>query len=327
VRIVYLTCSAVLVLSVVVVRADDPPQKPSLSKRSGGPVEVRLADGSSVRMVLTQPHIEIVTKYGKLAVPAHEVRRVDFGFRYPEGAEAKITVLVNQLGDGNYKRREAAAAELLVFKEIAYPALKRATKSSDAETAKRASELVQKLEDKLPPEKLKFRDFDLVAAADFTARGRIESKTLQGHTPYFGEVSLQIAEVRSLRSVAFGGEATVQLDASKYADNRNQDWLDTDMEITGDTPVEIVAAGTIQLHPGAGYEAGPKGHPSYSSGMYPAGTVLARVGSAGDVFVVGEKYLGTPKGQGKLYLRMAPSPWPAQTSGHFKVQITVNPAR
>ncbi|HJZ90962.1 MAG TPA: hypothetical protein VKE40_08820 [Gemmataceae bacterium] len=319
---------AIVVLGLLASAAPaaDPP-KPAPSKGAAAAVEVRLADGSSVRMNLTQPHVEIVTKYGKLAIPAHEVRRVEFGFRYPEGAEAKITELVNRLGDGNYKRREAAAADLLAYKEIAYPALKRATKSSDAETAKRAAELVGKLEDKLPAETLKFREFDVVSAIDFTARGQIESKTLQGYTPYFGDVSLQVAEVRSLRSVALGGEATVQVDAARYADNRTADWLDTDMELTGDTPVEIVATGTIQLHPGAGYEAGPKGHPSYSSGMHPAGMLLGRVGSSGEVFVIGEKYQGTPRERGKLYLRIAPSPWPGQTSGQFKVTITLNPVR
>ena len=115
-----------MVLAFAVSRADDPPKAPaSLPKGGTAPVEVRLADGSSVRMSLTQSSIDIVTKYGRLSIPAAEVRRVEFGFRYPEGAESKIKDLVSQLGDGNYKRREAAAAELLAFRELAFPALKR----------------------------------------------------------------------------------------------------------------------------------------------------------------------------------------------------------
>jgi hypothetical protein len=301
--------------------AADPPKKPT-----GPPVEIRLADGSAVRMTFTQPAVEIMTKYGKLSVPVDEIRRIDFGFRYPEGAEEKINDLVGQLGDGNYKRREAAMGELLAFRELAYPALKRATKSSDAETAKRAGELVTKLEDKLPPDKLKFRDFDLVTTVDFTARGRIEAKTLQGHTPYFGDVKLQVAEVRSLRSVAFGGETTLQIDSSKHLD-QTAAWLDTDVELTGDVPVEIIASGQISLYRGGGYECGAKGHPSYSNGMHQAGALLGRIGTNGEIFVIGEKYNGTPKGSGKLYLRMAHSPWPQQAVGLFKVTITPNPAR
>jgi hypothetical protein len=315
-------------LVIAIARADDPPKSPaSPPKGSTAPVEVRLADGSSVRMALMQPSIDITTKYGKLSVPAAEIRRVEFGFRYPDGAETKITDLVAQLGDSNYKRREAAAAELLAFRELAYPALKRATKNSDAETAKRASELVQKLEDKLPPEKLKFKDYDLLSAVDFTARGRIEAKTLQGYTPYFGDVRLQVAEVRSLRSTAFGGETSVQLEAAKFCDVGNTTWMETDIELSGDMPVEIVAAGQISLYRGGGYESGPKGHASYTSGTHPSGAVLARVGSSGEIFIVGEKYIGTPKESGKLYLRIAASPWTGQSSGSYKVTITPNPIR
>jgi len=315
-------------IAIVAGHAQEPSKGPPATAKGGtAPVEVRLADGSSVRMSLTQPSIDIATKYGKLSVPAAEIRRVEFGFRYPEGAEAKITELVSQLGDGNYKRREAAAAELLAFRELAYPALKRATKSTDAETSKRASELVQKLEDKLPPEKLRFKDYDTVAANDFTARGRIEAKTLQGHTPYFGEVKLQVAEVRSMRSTAFGGETTVQLEAAKFCDQGSTNWLETDLELTGDTPVEIVASGQISLYRGGGYECGPRGHQSYPIGPHFAGAVLGRVGTNGDVFVVGEKYYGTPKDQGKLYLRIAASPWSGQSSGSFKVTVTPNPIR
>lgn len=310
-----------LALVLPVARADDPPKKPV-----GPPVEIRLADSSSVRMTFNQPVVEIMTKYGKLSIPVDEIRRIDFGFRYPEGAEEKINGLIAQLGDGNYKKREAAMSELLAYRELAYPALKRAAKSSDAETAKRAGELVAKLEDKLPPEKLKFREFDMVTTVDFTARGRIEAKTLQGYTPYFGDVKLQVAEVRSLRSVAFGGETTLQIDATKHLD-QTAAWLDTDIELNGDVPVEIVASGQVSLYRGGGYECGPKGHPSYSNGMHPSGALLGRIGTTGEVFLIGDKFNGTPKGSGKLYLRMAHSPWPQQGTGSYKVTITPNPAR
>jgi hypothetical protein len=303
-------------------QADGPAKEPA-----GPAVEVRMADGSSVRVTLTQPTIDVVTKYGRLAIPVHEVRRIEFGFRYPDGVGPKVTDLVARLGDGNYKRREAAAAELMAYRELAYPALKQATRSSDAETAKRAAELVEKLETKLPPEKLKLRDFDLVAGVDFTARGRIENKVVTGHTPYFGEVKLHVAEMRSLRSMAFGGETTVEVDASKYLDSANTAWFDTGVDLAGDTPVEIMASGQVSLYRGTGYEAGPKGHASYSSGSHPSGALLARIGSAGEVFVVGERYIGTPKDRGRLYLRLAASPWPGQATGSYKVTITPNPVR
>lgn len=309
------------------IQAQDPPKSPSAPKTSGPPVEIRMADGSSVRMNLTQPQIEIITKYGKLAVPANEIRKIEFGFRYPDGVEEKIANLVAQLGDSNYKKREAAATDLAPFKEMAYPMLKRATKNTDAELAKRASEIVAKLEERYPPERLKFREYDVITAVDFSAKGKIEVKTLQGNTPYFGDVRLQIAEVRSLRSMSFGGELTVVVDSTKYLDLANTTWFDTELEIGDDTPLEIVASGQVSLYRGGGYECGPKGHQSYSNGTHLAGALLGRIGTSGEIFLIGDKYNGTPKGSGKLYLRMAHSPWPQQASGSYKVTITPNPIK
>ena len=312
----------------LLVQAADPPKAPLPSPRlSGPPVEMRLADGSTVRMTFTQPNIELVTKYGKLTIPASEIRRVEFGFRYPEGAEAKIGELVARLGDSNFKKRETASSELLAFREMAYPALKLATKSSDAETAKRAAELVAKLEDKLLPEKLTFRQYDQIVAIDFAARGKIEAKTLQGHTPYFGEVKLELAELRTLRSVAFGGETTVQIESTKFLDAIQTEWMDADIELSGDTPIEIVASGQVSLYRGGGFGCGPKGHASYNNGTHQAGALLGRIGNSGEIFVIGEKYNGSPKGSGRLYVRLAHSPWPGQASGSYKVVITPNPLK
>jgi hypothetical protein len=140
-------------------------------------------------------------------------------------------------------------------------------------------------------------------------------------------VKLQVAEVRALRSVAFGGETTVQVDASKYTDQAHTTWFDTDVELLGDTPVEITASGIVSLYRGSGYETTPKGHSSYVTVTHPAGALLGRLGESGEVFLIGEKYTGTPKGQGKLYLRLAPSPWPGQAQGTYKVTISPNPIR
>lgn len=249
--------------------------------------------------------------------------------------------------------RETAVRNLLEFRELAYPTLKRMTTGSDPDLAKRAAEVIRKLEAKVGADKLKVRDLDTLHAAEFTLSGRIEAPTLKGRTtyfgevsvqvaelrtirflggiggktPYFGEVKLQVAEVRALRSVAFGMDTTVQVDAARYLDQAKTEWLDTDFELTGDTPIEVVASGSIRLYPGNGYEATPKGHASYVTVTHPAGALLGKVGESGEVFLIGDKYNGIPKGQGKLYLRMAPSPWPNQAQGTFTVTVTPNPVR
>ena len=78
-------------------------------------VEVRLADGSGVSMTLTQTHIDVTTRYGKLSVPVTDIKRIDFGFRYPDGAKEKIEDAINKLGAANFKQRETAASELFGY--------------------------------------------------------------------------------------------------------------------------------------------------------------------------------------------------------------------
>ena len=86
-------------------------------------------------------------------------------------------------------------------------------------------------------------------------------------------------------------------------------------------------SGRVSHATAATAKATPKGHASYVTVTHPAGSLLGKVGESGEVFLIGEKYNGTPKGSGKLYLRLAPSPWPNQAQGTFKVTITPNPIR
>ena len=89
------TCLLALAAAVS-VHGQDTSKKSPATPKSGPPVEIRMADGSSVRMNLTQPIIDIATKYGKLSIPTNEIRKIEFGFRYPDGAEEKITALREQ---------------------------------------------------------------------------------------------------------------------------------------------------------------------------------------------------------------------------------------
>ncbi len=191
------------------------PSRPTEPKKVEDPalVEVRLADGSAVRMTLIQTHVDVTTRYGKLSVPVGEIKRIDFGFRYPEGAQDKIEAAVGKLGSPRFPEREAATAELYGYKELSLPALKRALKSPDAEVVKRADEIIKKFEEKLPAERLKIGENDLIHTNEFTIAGRIESSVLRARSPYFGEVQVQLAEARNLRALRAFGDVELTLDA------------------------------------------------------------------------------------------------------------------
>jgi len=313
----------------LIASADD---SPPVSKKKGADspeaAEVRFADGSTVRMVLTQSTVEITTRYGKLSVPVSDIRRIEFGFRYPEGVQAKIEAAIGKLSSDESKVRDAATQELLGFRELAYPSLKRVAVGTDTELARRARDVSRKLEDKVGADKLKIRDLDTIHAAEFIVSGKIEAPTLSGRTTYFGEVTVQVAEVRMIRFLAGpGSEVEVVVEAAKYAATTQDQWLDTEVDVAEGATLEIVAAGQVDLWPqGGNYKTGPDGQPRQGTSPdgNPSGMLLGRIGERGKVFQIGSKYLASPGEAGRLYLRIACSPWNNPLAGGYGVKINPN---
>jgi hypothetical protein len=165
------------------------------------PVEVRLADDSTLKLTLLDERIELVTRYGKLLVPVADIRQIEFGLRLPPATARRIEAAVVDLGAVDYKRREAAAAELLALREVAYLAVLRAGKDSDPEVMRRAEEILAKLREAVAPEKLEVRDHDVVYTDDCKIAGRITDGALRVSTLPFGEQRLRLADVRGLRSL------------------------------------------------------------------------------------------------------------------------------
>src|ERR1043166_8108214 len=81
---------------------DSPPaDRPAERKKANaepGAVEVGLADGSVVRLVLRDDKITIGTEFGKLAVPVAEVIRIEFATRISDELTKKIEANIAKLG-------------------------------------------------------------------------------------------------------------------------------------------------------------------------------------------------------------------------------------
>lgn len=311
----------------LVSRGDDP--KP-VKKAPEPPdsAEVRFADGSVVRMQLAQSSVEIATRYGKLNVPVEEIRRIEFGFRYPDGVKARIDAAVGKLSLSDAKEREAAVQELLTFRELAYPALKRLAASTNAELATRANEVIRKLEDRVGADKVRVQDLDTIHATEFVVTGRIESPTFKGRTTYFGEVTVQVAELRTIRFIGGGGgEVELAVEAAKYAALSRDVWLDTEVDVLEGNTLEIVASGIVDLYPSGGnYKVGPDAMPrqGQSPDGTPSGMLLGRIGEKGKTFQIGAKYTQSVNDTGRLYLRIECSPWNNASTGAYAVKINPN---
>jgi hypothetical protein len=317
-------------------------------------VEIRFADDSTVKMVLQHSSIEVATRYGKLTVPVGEMRRIEFGLRIPEETAKRIDAAIARLGSQDFKQRETAGAELLELRELAYPALLQASRSTDAEVARRAKEALKTLTETVPAEKLHLPQHDTVVAKEFTIVGQVEAPALKVRTAYFGETSLKLADVRTMRWVSDERETKLTVDAARYG-GQQEAWMDTGIEVRAGTSLQIAATGTVDLRPVPGeagtYLAGPDGQSQRAGrgaaalggaggrgaaggggfggvamaagGPPSAGALFGRVGENGKVFLVGSRFEGTATEEGKLYLRITPSPLNTESTGTYNVRVSI----
>jgi hypothetical protein len=171
-------------------------------KFPAGAVEVHFADGSALKVMLVDQKIDVTTPYGKLSVPVADVQTLDFATRVSEDVARKVEKAIGGLGSSEFKTRETATAELLQLGAKAYPAVLEASKSSDAEVKRRAEAILQKIKQTVPADMLKVRKDDVLIGEGFKLTGRIDAGTLRVNTTQFGEKQVQLADVRSLRSLA-----------------------------------------------------------------------------------------------------------------------------
>jgi hypothetical protein len=307
---------------------DSTPSGKSKDADAIGSADVRFADGSSVRMFMAQSSVDITTRFGKLTVPVEDIRRIEFGFRYPDGVKAKIDDSITKLASSHAEDHVTATKELLAFGRMAYPSLKRLASGTDTEAAKRANGVLAKLEEKVGADKMRIQDQDTIHASEFVVTGKIEAATFKGKTAYFGDVTVQVAELRTIRFFGGGsGESEVVVDAAKYAALSRDVWMDTEAELIEGNTLEIVAAGIVDLYPSGGnYKVGPDAMPrqGQTPDGTPSGMLLGRIGEKGKPFQVGAKYSGTIGDSGRLYLRIECSPWNNASTGSFTVKINPN---
>lgn len=306
-------------------------QPPAPLQKSTEPAEVQLLDGSAIRMVILQQHIEVKTDYGLLNVPIKDVIKIDFGIHLPDGLEGKIAQAIEKLGDENYKVREAALKELIDWGPQAYPQLVGAAKSDVNEVAKRVAMALQKIRLKHAPDKLRLRFEDVVVTTKFTMAGRIMTPQVKARNETIGELSLDLTRLRLIRWTVPSIETIVTVDAAKHGSAPNQ-WMDAGFETQPGSAIQITASGSVDLRAGLGagkglfttpkgYGAGGFGGPAGVMGDYRPGCLLGKIGEDGAPFVIGESHEITPTREGKLYLHIVPSHYGCDSAGTYKVKI------
>ena len=292
------------------------PSRPSIA-------EVRFGDGSVVRMTLLQETVEVQTKYGKLAIPLSDIRRVEFGLHVPPEVNQQIASSIKRLASEVYKERDGATTELVQVGHFAFPSLQKASKSSDQEVSYRAVSLIKQITERTSPELLKLREEDVIHTAEFTVIGKITAQTLKAHSPHFGEVALKLSELRTMHVRQHGGKSDLVVDAIKHGSALDQ-WCDTGVTVDAAQRVVVTSEGQVDLWPqGPGqYIAAPKGYNTAGKGgQFMAGALVGKIGENGKAFYVGERFEGVVNEEGKLYLQIIPSPWNNASTGQYRVRI------
>jgi hypothetical protein len=169
-----------------------------------GPVEVQFVDMCTMKLVLLDERIELDTPYGKLNIPLTAIDKIDFQTRIPGDVAKRIETAIADLGHASFKRREIATRDLEELAERAYPALVQAAKSADSEVAHRVEQLLEKIRARVLEDQLTVRPYDVIYTADSKITGRIAAESLKVRTFQFGEQSLRLADIRTLRKPGTG---------------------------------------------------------------------------------------------------------------------------
>ncbi len=167
---------------------------------AGADVEVKCVDESTLKLKLLDEKLELITKYGFLQIAVTDVRRIEFAHRCPADVAEKIALALSKLGHADFQTREQATTELKNQRERAYPFLLKTLKHDDPEVSRRADEALKYIQAKVPAQLLEARDSDVVYTDDSKFTGKLTAQNLRVLTGMFGEQSLKLADLRSLRS-------------------------------------------------------------------------------------------------------------------------------
>src|SRR5262249_38922281 len=152
---------------------------------------------------------------------------------------------------------------------------------------------------------LRSREDDIIHTQGFVILGRIVTPSLKAHSEYFGDVPLQLVQLRHLRSLRTGGEAEFSIDAARHGSAAGQ-WLDTGYQVEGSGTLLVPAAGSVDIYPqppaqnmspptgyqGRGLPARPPARLQLNASNmrnYP-GALVGRIGDEGEPFYIGDRY-------------------------------------
>jgi hypothetical protein len=170
-------------------------------------LEIHFEDDSRLKVKIADPYVDIETRYGGLRVPAEAIRRIELARRLTPEVLAQIEKSVADLASDSPATAKAAADALLAIGEPACSAVLNASRTPQWELMRRATDLLDKMQERHGDAPIELRENDVVVTAKCRIVGKIHAPTLGVHTEQFGRLDLKLADARTLQSLAFAAPA------------------------------------------------------------------------------------------------------------------------
>lgn len=323
---------------------DTPPEDvpPSVTEESDV-VRVFLMDGSILTGQLTPDEIDVETSFGTLSVPVLSLRSLTPGLESHPELATRIEQLIEELGSSKFETREQAQRSLLELGLVAQEALERRSKDSDTERRNRIKALLEEMEElatsleddpgldpqgRLSPLAVN----DTVETVDFTIVGQVVPQSFSV-TSKFGQLTVSLADVRRMQRDT-GGRSDVRRQVTVTSANMaHRTFKDTGVRVERGDHITITAEGRITMSPwGQQAISTPDGAGNFgwfTQNQIPAGALVGRIGTNGEIVMLGSRASFTADRSGVLQIAIAlPLEYADnnQFPGEYKARIQVRPA-
>lgn len=273
-------------------------------------------DESVIKIDLKEPAIDLLTPYGRLKIPVTEIREIKFGHRVSDELKTKIENSISDLSGNDFAARDRATKFLMDNRVSSYHILK-TVKNANTEFEARKKLILTFLEKELSYYELTLPKTDIIIAKEFTVVGLILNKEFLYESQFLGKGTIGLENIKTIAAFV-----NTKMDFPLDAGANTNEWFDTGIDLNKQSRISIKAYGSIDLFPGTPgqYVTGPNGYSQNGKNTaFPAGAVYGRLNN--DLpFLIGERK-NISSSEGRLYLRIAPSPWDNASMGSFNISI------
>ena len=301
-------------------------------------LRIEMWDGTVVSGIVGVPAIDVETEFGNLQIPIS--RLVDFrpGLTSLPELRTQVEVLVEQLGDREFKTRESAHRQLVAMGPMLSAMLSKIDDGGNAERKKHLVKIKQEVAamiDEMEDEddgdsQQSMSEGDRIQTPDFAIIGKIMQEEFQVKSK-IGNLRIMLSDVkRADRGIAMKSQSlrkTVSVPGTTFFQKKA---LSTRIRVSKGDRISITASGIVQWTNWS-QTASPDGLPNQGNwNGISNGALAARIGTSGKVVGVGSDSSFKADRSGVLYLGIAmPDNYVKNTgyrwTGKFKAKIKVDP--